>query len=197
MDYLFNRMREIKLAALGAAFFLFLLLFIWKNISSSASLPEQNRSMVVTAYCGCADCCSWERGSWMCLKLDFWNRYVASGPRKGRPYDGKTADCSVPREPRAGLFSTETIQKPWKIPLQVVIPPLAFPREGTIAADTEYYPFGTRMYVPEYGWGVVSDRGGAIKGPDRIDLYMNSHDKAKKWGHQTLEVQILPPAPEE
>lgn len=30
------------------------------------------------------------------------------------------------------------------------------PRHGTIAADTTYYPFGTRMFVPGYGWGEAS-----------------------------------------
>jgi 3D (Asp-Asp-Asp) domain-containing protein len=36
-------------------------------------------------------------------------------------------------------------------------------RDGTIAADTDSYPFGTRMFVPDWGWGVVEDRGGAIQ----------------------------------
>ena len=41
---------------------------------------------------------------------------------------------------------------------------------GTIAADTRYYPFGTIMFIPDYGWGRVEDIGGAIKGM-HIDLY--------------------------
>lgn len=36
-------------------------------------------------------------------------------------------------------------------------------RDGTIAADTLHYPFGTRFFVPGWGWGAVQDRGGAIK----------------------------------
>ena len=60
----------------------------------------------------------------------------------------------------------------------------------TIAADTKYYPFGTRMYIPGYGWGVVEDRGGAIKGKDRIDLYFDSHEAAMKWGRRKLPVTI-------
>ena len=60
---------------------------------------------------------------------------------------------------------------------------------GTIAADTDVYPFGTRMFVPGYGWGTVEDRGGAIKG-GRIDLFFDSHEDALQWGRQTVRVQI-------
>jgi hypothetical protein len=56
------------------------------------------------------------------------------------------------------------------IPVRTVFPWLWLQGDGTIAADTKYYPFGTRMYVPGWGWGMVTDRGSAIKGPDRIDL---------------------------
>lgn len=66
-------------------------------------------------------------------------------------------------------------------------------RHGTIAADTRKYPFGTVMYVPEYGYGRVEDRGGAIKG-ERIDLFFPSHGAALKWGKLTKNVKIwLPP----
>jgi 3D (Asp-Asp-Asp) domain-containing protein len=46
------------------------------------------------------------------------------------------------------------------------------------------------MYVPGYGEGVVEDRGSAIKGSKRIDLYFNSHQKAREWGRQNLPVKI-------
>ena len=67
------------------------------------------------------------------------------------------------------------------------------PLPNTIAADTKYYPFGTRMYIPGWGWGVVEDRGGAIKGPNRIDLYFNSHSEALQWGRCKLPVTIQKP----
>ena len=63
-------------------------------------------------------------------------------------------------------------------------------RKGTIAADTRYYPFGTRMVVPGYGHGVVHDRGGAITGPARIDLFFRSHRQALRWGRRTLTVYV-------
>ncbi len=66
-------------------------------------------------------------------------------------------------------------------------------RGGTIAADTAHYAFGTRMYVPGYGYGTVHDRGGKIKGPARIDLFFSSHREALRWGRQQLDVVVLEP----
>ncbi|MCP4292617.1 MAG: hypothetical protein GY780_12375 [bacterium] len=163
---------------------------------SSVSCAKQPVAKILetTAYCSCSYCCSWERGSWKWLKLDFWNRYVSTGKRAGNPYSGLTANGSVPYEPEEGLFSVDSIYNPWMIPVRLILFPwYLLPRDGTIAADTKYYPFGTRMYVPGYGWGVVEDRGGAIKGPDRIDLYFNSHNEALQWGRKKVKVNIEPP----
>jgi hypothetical protein len=150
----------------------------------------QTRTMETTAYCGCKQCCSWGRGNWKYLKLDFWNKYYVAGPNSGKPYYGKTASGSNPREPNPGLISLNSITHPWMIPVRILFPWLWIPYPGTIAADTNYYPFGTEMYVPGYGDGLVEDRGSAIKGEKRIDLYFNSHSKARQWGRQTLEVEI-------
>ncbi len=49
------------------------------------------------------------------------------------------------------------------------------------------------MYVPGYGWGVVEDRGGAIKGPDRIDIFYDSHSDALQWGRRRVRVIIERP----
>ncbi len=132
-----------------------------------------------TAYCGCSKCCGWERGSWKFLKLDFWNRYVSKGRNRGRKYSGLTSSGTKPHEPNPGLF-----KRPWYI----LFPWLWFPRDGTLAADTRYYPFGTRFYIPGYGYGVVEDHGSAIKGPRRLDLFFNSHEQAREWGRKILDV---------
>lgn len=153
-----------------------------------------SRMMETTAYCGCSQCCSWERGSWAYLKLDFWNRYVSKGKGAGRSYTGKTASGTYPREPQEGFFSVDSVQRPWLIPVRLILFPWYFlPADGTIAADTRYYPFGTKMYIPGYGWGVVEDRGGAIKGPNRIDLYFDSHADALQWGRRKLPTSIIKP----
>lgn len=146
--------------------------------------------MEVTAYCDCGECNGYKRGSWKFLKLDKWNRYVSEGGRKGKKYTGKTASGGKLVEPRAGLLSKETVTQPWTVPGKVVMPWRARQRLGTIAADTSYYPFGTLMYVPGWGWGSVGDRGGAIKGPQRIDIFFSSHGETKQWGRQQLNVAV-------
>lgn len=148
--------------------------------------------MEVTAYCGCGQCCSWERGSWKYLKLNFWNKYVSAGKNKGRPYSGRTASGAKPRQYHPGLVSMDSLVNPWRIPFRLIFPWLWLPHDGTIAADTRYYGFGTRMYVPGYGYGVVEDRGGAIKGPARLDVFYRSHGDALRWGRQKLAVEIDP-----
>lgn len=150
----------------------------------------ESRLMEVTAYCPCGKCNSYSRGSWKYLKLDVWNRYVNAGKDKGHRYTGKTADGSNLHQTNPGLFSADSVTHPYMIPVRVACPWLTFAHEGTIAADTDYYPFGTKMYVPGYGWGEVEDRGGDIKGPDRIDIYFSSHSKTLKWGRQHVKVQI-------
>ena len=62
-------------------------------------------------------------------------------------------------------------------------------KNGTIAADTTLFPFGTVMYVPGYGYGRVEDRGSGIKGY-RIDLYFRSHSDALAWGRAKKEVTV-------
>jgi len=163
------------------------LLFI---VVFSGCARHESRIIETTAYCGCGKCCSWERGSWSYLKLDFWNKYISKGASAGKPYSGLTASGTKPEEPVPGLFSTDSLTRLWMIPVRAVFPWLWLQRDGTIAADTKYYPFGTRMYVPGYGWGVVADRGSAIKGPDRIDLYFESHQDALNWGRRRMQVEI-------
>jgi hypothetical protein len=157
----------------------------------SGCASSRERMITATAYCGCESCCEWERGSWKFLKLDFWNRYVSTGNRRGKPYTGRTASGTKPREPHEGLFTADSFQRPWTIPFKIILPWNIPSRDGTIAADTRYYTFGTRMNVPGWGWGVVEDRGGAIKGPDRIDLFHKSHNDALEWGRKTLPVEVF------
>ena len=152
---------------------------------------QSGRIMEVTAYCGCSSCCEWERGSWTYLKLDFWNRYVSNGPQEGQIYSGLTAGGTEPGEPEEGLFSLDSISRPWMIPVRTILFPwYLVSQDGTIAADTRYYPFGTRMYIPGYGWGIVEDRGGAIKGRDRLDIFYNSHAEALQWGRKRVRVIV-------
>ncbi len=63
-------------------------------------------------------------------------------------------------------------------------------KKGTIAADISKYPYGTRMHVPEYGWGEVHDTGSAVKG-DHIDVFFKDHDDAVAWGRKYLDITIV------
>lgn len=63
-------------------------------------------------------------------------------------------------------------------------------RRGVAAADTDYYPFGTRIHVPGYGWATVCDRGSAIKGPGRLDIFFPRHSDAVQWGRQNRTVRV-------
>ncbi|HSH24465.1 MAG TPA: 3D domain-containing protein [Massilibacterium sp.] len=62
---------------------------------------------------------------------------------------------------------------------------------STIAADPNVFPIGTIVYIPGYGYGVVADTGGKIKG-DRIDLYFEEvKDVYREWGKKEVEIIVL------
>ncbi|MDE3841168.1 hypothetical protein C0966_18120 [Bacillus methanolicus] len=62
---------------------------------------------------------------------------------------------------------------------------------STVAADLNVFPIGTILFVPGYGYGVVADKGGAIKG-NELDLYYDTVDDVyNQWGKQTLDVYIV------
>ncbi|MEC5424916.1 3D domain-containing protein [Virgibacillus sp. C22-A2] len=62
---------------------------------------------------------------------------------------------------------------------------------STIAADLTVYPIGTIMYIPDYGYGVVADKGSAING-NKIDLYYHSvEDVYSQWGKKELDIFIV------
>lgn len=62
---------------------------------------------------------------------------------------------------------------------------------STIAADVNVFPLGTVLYIPDYGYGVVADIGGAIKG-NKIDLYFDTVDDVYHlWGKKTVDVYVI------
>jgi 3D (Asp-Asp-Asp) domain-containing protein len=62
---------------------------------------------------------------------------------------------------------------------------------STVAADLSVFPIGTIIFVPGYGYGVVADKGGAIKG-NRLDLYYDTVDEVYNlWGKRTIDVYIV------
>ena len=58
----------------------------------------------------------------------------------------------------------------------------------TIATDAKF-AFGTKLKINGNIY-TVEDRGGAIKG-NRIDIYMNTHAEALRWGVRYLPVEVV------
>ncbi|WP_419882092.1 3D domain-containing protein [Peribacillus sp. B-H-3] len=62
---------------------------------------------------------------------------------------------------------------------------------STVAADLNVFPVGTILFIPDYGYGVVADKGGAIKG-NELDLFYDTVEEVyNNWGKKTLDVYII------
>ena len=61
---------------------------------------------------------------------------------------------------------------------------------GTIEVDPKVIPFGTKLYIPGYGYGVAADTGGAIKG-NKIDLCYETRAEALNWGIKNITVYVV------
>ena len=62
---------------------------------------------------------------------------------------------------------------------------------GTIAVDPKVIPYGTKVYIPQFGRTFIANNtGGAIKG-NKIDIFMNTRKECYNWGRRTIEIQIL------
>lgn len=61
--------------------------------------------------------------------------------------------------------------------------------KGIVAVDPTVIPYGTRMYIPGYGFGVAADCGGGVKG-NMIDLgYAN--DDYVDWRSRYVDIYIV------
>jgi 3D (Asp-Asp-Asp) domain-containing protein len=60
----------------------------------------------------------------------------------------------------------------------------------TVAADPSVYPIGTQLDIEGLGVRTVQDIGGDIKG-HKIDVFMPTHEEAKKFGWRNLRVRRL------
>lgn len=61
---------------------------------------------------------------------------------------------------------------------------------SSIAVDPTVIPWGSKLYIPGYGYGIANDIGGAIRG-HIIDLYFSTNADAENWGRRVVTVTIL------
>jgi 3D (Asp-Asp-Asp) domain-containing protein len=65
------------------------------------------------------------------------------------------------------------------------------PGIGTIAVNPSEIPFGTRMYVESYGWGIASDTGQIIReNSNQIEVFMPTYEDAVEWGRKQCTVFV-------
>lgn len=62
-------------------------------------------------------------------------------------------------------------------------------REGIYAADWVVLPVGSRLWVDDYGWCEVQDRGGKVKGR-HVDLFFNEKAAAIAWSKQIKNIIV-------
>ena len=65
-------------------------------------------------------------------------------------------------------------------------------RVGVIAVDPRIIPYGSKIYIPGYGWGTALDTGGAIKG-NTIDIWMPTYNQCIQWGVRDLTIKVVKP----
>ncbi len=68
----------------------------------------------------------------------------------------------------------------------------AIAKRGIVAVNPKQIPYGTKLYIPNYGYCVAGDTGGAMRqGRAMIDLYMDSEKECRNFGRRTKQVYIL------
>ena len=60
----------------------------------------------------------------------------------------------------------------------------------TVAVDPSVIPYGTELYIEDYGWRVAEDCGGAVNG-NHIDIAVETHSQAMSMGTTIGGVWIL------
>lgn len=58
--------------------------------------------------------------------------------------------------------------------------------KGTLAVDPRVIPMGSKVYIEGMGWFIAEDTGN-FSG-NRIDIYMETHEKALQFGRQKVNV---------
>ncbi|MDQ7822462.1 MAG: 3D domain-containing protein [Candidatus Eremiobacteraeota bacterium] len=67
-----------------------------------------------------------------------------------------------------------------------------YTRMGVIAVDPRIIPYGSKIYIPGFGWGTALDTGGAIVGRS-IDIWMPTYSQCMQWGVRNVTVKVVKP----
>ncbi|MGI6160805.1 MAG: ubiquitin-like domain-containing protein [Christensenellales bacterium] len=60
-----------------------------------------------------------------------------------------------------------------------------WPKKGTVAVNPKRIPYGTRLYIPGYGYAVAEDTGGFVKTkPHVIDVFFETERECRLWGRR-------------
>ncbi len=69
-----------------------------------------------------------------------------------------------------------------------------WPRIGTVAANPKQIPYGTKIYVPGYGYGRIEDTGSNKHSLDQLplDVWLPTKEECRQWGsRRNKKVYIL------
>ena len=78
-----------------------------------------------------------------------------------------------------------------KVPSELRTSTGTIPKEGrTIAVDPKLIPYGSIVYIQDYGYFIAEDCGGDIKS-NRIDIFTASHATAIQQGKKVANVWVL------
>lgn len=61
---------------------------------------------------------------------------------------------------------------------------------STIAVDPKVIPYGTKLFIENYGFAIAADTGTSIKG-NKIDVFFDTLKEARNWGLKSVKVYIL------
>ncbi|WP_198135371.1 3D domain-containing protein [Alkaliphilus metalliredigens] len=62
------------------------------------------------------------------------------------------------------------------------------------AADPKRLPYGTKIYIPNFGEVEIQDTGGALRNDKknvRIDIFKETYEGAIAWGIQDLDIRLV------
>lgn len=68
----------------------------------------------------------------------------------------------------------------------------ALVRRGLCAVDPKKIPYGTKLYIPGYGFCIAADTGGAMRqGHAAVDLFMDSEEECRQYGRREELIYFL------